>query len=1502
MDDVLAAFHPAVAGWFRQRFAVPTPVQARAWPAICERRNVLLAAPTGSGKTLAAFLAAIDELVREGTTHGLPDETRVLYVSPLKALSNDIQKNLEEPLAGIRAGLTVFDNFEIRSAVRTGDTPAIERARMRRLPPHILVTTPESLFILLTSESGRRMLATVRSVIVDELHAVADTKRGAHLALSLERLAGLCPRPPVRIGISATQKPIERMAEFLLGTGNRGQTAIPASRLEDPALVPKPQSDPDSGAGAGFHAGFSCEIIDTGYTRERDLALELPPSPLQPVMAGEVWAEIYDRLAELATAHRSTLLFVNTRRLAERAARHLAERLGEDVVTAHHGSLAREHRLDAENRLKAGQLKVLVATASLELGIDIGDVDLVCQVGSPRAIATLLQRVGRSGHGVGRLPKGRLFPLSRDDLVECAALLDAVRREELDAIALQGPALDVLAQQIVAEVAMGERGSDELYDLVRRARPYRDLPRTSFDAVLAMVAEGFTTARGRRAAHLHYDVVNGRLRPRPGARLTAITNGGTIPDQFDYDVVLQPEGFSIGSLNEDFAFESLPGDIFQLGNTSYRILKVETGKVFVEDARGQPPNIPFWFGEAPGRSDELSAAVSRLREQVDADLADGEAAARARLESVPGLTPLAAAQIVEYLGAARAALGVLPSHRAIVLERFFDEVGDTHLVIHSPFGSRLNRAWGLALRKRFCRKFNFELQAAALEDSIVLSLGPTHSFPLEDIASYLRAESVRDVLVQALLAAPMFPTRWRWVATTALAIRRNRNGSKVPPQFQRSDSDDLLALVFPDQVACAENLGGDRTVPDHPLVEQALHDCLHELMDVEGLERLLARIAAGEAQVIARDLTTPSPLAQEIITAKPYAFLDDAPAEERRTQAIRTRHLLDPELAGSIGRLDPEAIRRVCEEAWPDARNADELHDALALSGFITASEALDRGAADWTAGLAALSAGQRATVLTTPGGKELWVCAERLGQVLAVLPGSRCEPAIAPVSLRPAGNVEPGASDALRELARSRLETLGPVTAAELAAPLDVPVADLDAALIALEVEGQAMRGRFREHATDTEWCDRRLLARIHRYTLKTLRQAVEPVSPAACMRFLLAWHGVGEHQGEGPDALRGALGRLLGYPAPAAAWEQGLLPQRVRDYSRQYLDQLLAGGEFTWLRPASDLPAGARRAGPIRTTPLMFIDREHLDAWQALAGGADDAEATLSGPARQVRDALAERGAMFFADLVRCTGLLRTQAEAALGELVARGCVTSDGFAGVRALITPAARRASFSRPLERQRHGRRAISVDTAGRWDLLTRDNRGQTGISASTQGIPPPAPKSQSDPDCRDSSLQVEMVARVLLDRYGVVFRALLQREAKFLPPWRLLARQFRLMEARGEVRGGRFVTGFSGEQFAWPGVIEQLRAARHAGNASAEIVISAADPLNLTGILTPGERVPALARNRVLYRNGIPLAAFHGGEFRWLGAADAAGEWSARNALLRADPRTTYVPGPARPS
>jgi len=1423
MSVVLNSFHPVVSGWFLNQFDAPSEVQRQAWPAIQGGQSTLIAAPTGSGKTLAAFLAVIDQLVKQGLESSLPDQTQVLYVSPLKALSNDIHKNLEQPLTGIGMALleSSLPGIVIRAQTRTGDTSQAERVAMKRFPPHILVTTPESLFILLTSESGREMLKTVRSVIVDEIHALAGNKRGAHLMLSLERLGHLTGTPPVRIGLSATQKPLTAIAHYLTG-----------------------------------HRNVPCTIIDTGHVRQRDLQVEVTGSPLEAIMPNEVWTEIYDRLEQLINDHHTTLIFVNTRRLAERAAAALADRLGEDAVTAHHGSLAKEHRLSAEHRLKQGQLKALVATASLELGIDIGDVDLVCQLGSPHSIAAFLQRVGRSGHSLGAIPKGRLFPLSRDDLLECAALLTAIAKDQLDTIHFPDHPLDVLAQQIVAEVACQEWREQELYEVLIQAWPYRSLTPEQFTAVIKMLSDGYHTRRGRRGAYIHRDVVHGVLRPRKNARLTAIMNGGAIPDQFDYDVIMQLEGLFVGTLNEDFAFESIPGDIFQLGNSSYRMLKIEQGKVFVEDAHGQPPNIPFWFGEAPGRSRELSAAVSDLTAAIDALLESNENAARLFIYNKLALPAAAAEQLFNYLATAKAALTVLPTFNNIIFERFFDETGDMHFVIHSVYGSRINKAWGLALRKRFCRRFNFELQAAANENNIVLSLGPTHSFPLREPADYLKAESVQRVLTQALLAAPMFPTRWRWVANTALAVPRNRAGKKVPAPFQRNDAEDLIAVIFPDQLACFENIAGDREVPDHPLVNQTLWDCLHELMDIDGLKELLTGIENGSIHIITRDLTTPSPMAQEIINAKPYAFLDDAPAEERRTLAIQQRRFGSPQEAAEIGRLNPEAIERVRIEAWPESRNEDELHDALVILGFMTEQEGLHgplskqrpvtQHCSDM---LKVLQSDQRATVVTLPHGHAIWVAAERLQELLMLFPEANITPVIPPVLPEKSLSSE----EVLQDIIRSRMEGLGPVTAEQLAEPLGIPSSKIELALSALEQQGTLLQGRFTPGTTSIEWCERGLLARIHRYTLKQLRSEIEPVAPAVFMRFLFRWHGLHEPV-SGESGLSKVLQQLEGCSLPAFCWESEILAKRVKPYFASELDQLCTAGRFVWLRLKAVAENSPKSAG--KSTPIALISRANMDYWRHLSPLPDKPAMDLSGNALKVYAGLKEWGASFFQELLSETGLLKSQLEEALGELAASGLITSDSFHGLRTLVLP-------QKILHRR--SKRYPSHDpmaAAGRWSLLR-----------------------PSRPNPADSYEHVEHIARTLLLRYGVVFRKVLEREDG-IPSWRELLYVYRRMEARGEIRGGRFVQGFAGEQFARPDALSLLKDIRKQEKTAELTVLSSADPLNLTGIITPGDRVASSSNQRLVYRDGLPMAHGSRTKIHYLQTFDADHQWQLRWALL----------------
>jgi ATP-dependent Lhr-like helicase len=1397
----LDAFHPVVAGWFRERLGEPTPPQVEGWPRVCAGEDVLIAAPTGSGKTLSAFLAAIDGLFRRGLEGTLGDHTHVVYVSPLKALGNDVRKNLLEPLAEIhaRARAAGLSPQEIRVQVRTGDTSASERARMVRRPPHILITTPESFYLYITAARSRETVRRVETVIVDEIHALARDKRGSHFSLSLARLNEHCETRPQLVGLSATVRPVDRIAAFLTGS-------LPAT----------------------------CRTVEVGHRRPWDIRIETPDEELTAVASHESWGHVYDRLVELSAQHRTMLVFANTRRLAERVAHDLGERVGEGKVAAHHGSMARELRLAAEDRLKRGELRVMVATASLELGIDVGSVDLVVQLGSPRAIATALQRIGRAGHHKAGIAKGIVFALTRDELVECAALLRSIHAGLLDAVHIPEKPLDVLAQQLVAACVVKDWGEDELFALCRRAYPYRDLTRAEFDGVVAMLAEGASTAHRRARTHLHHDRVHRVLRARRGARITALTDGGAIPDTFSYAVVAEPEAKQVGTLDEDFAVEAMAGDVFLLGSTSWRIQSVRGSTVRVENAHGQAPTVPFWRGEAPSRTGELSHEVGRLREDV---LAHEDPLGW--LERELRLSSLAADQLVRYLRAGQVALGSLPSTHTIVAERFFDEAGGMQLVLHAPLGGRINRAWGLALRKRFCRTFDFELQAAATDDGVLLSLGEQHSFPLADVFSFLDAGTVEAVLVQAVLQAPLFGTRFRWNASRALALARFQNGKRVPAPIQRARSDDLMAAVFPAQVACQDNHGvGDIEIPDHPLVTETLRDCLREAMDVDGLARVLRGIASGAIRTIAVDVPEPSPLSHAILNSNPYTYLDDAPLEERRARAVSVRRTLSPEDAAAFGALDADAIAQVVADAQPIVRDAEDLHHAL-LQLVIVRAGTFDE------ASFAALAAERRATELVH-GDARLWVAAERVGVLQGLFPTARLSPRLEPL----ADDGPWTEQDAALAVVLGRMEVCGPVLPAELAATVHLPVAAVEAALAQLESRGSVLRGRFRPgaEAAEAEWCDRRLLQRIHRQTVGRLRREIEPLSGRDFMRFLFRWHHVGQDGLRGRAGLLRAIALLEGYEAPAAAWETMLLPARmnVGRMLPDLLERASYAGEIAWgrlsPRTAPKSAPGPRRGAVAevevaptkrsratfgRAASLTFVRRESLD-WMlsAMRGPTPpnaplELPADLSHPARDVALALERRGASFFPELVSSTGRLAAEVEDALWELLARGIVTADVVDNLRVLLSPARKRTH------------KLLRRGGPGRWTLL--------------RSVEP-----------QDPHTLTEKVANVLLGRYGVVFRELVVREP-LAPTWRELLSVLRRMEARGEVRGGRFLAGLAGEQFALPGAVDLARSVRRQPPSGHRVRLAAVDPLNLTGVVTPGARIPATLGSFVDYVDGVPV-------------------------------------------
>ena len=1467
----IAWAHPVVQEWFIAKFGSPTEPQIAGWPAILRGEPTLISAPTGSGKTLAAFLVCIDSLLRQAIDGRLAAQTQVVYCSPLKALSNDVQKNLDRPLREIQE-LAIARGYlcgEIRTGVRTGDTLAKERAAMLRNPPHILVTTPESLYILITAGKSRQNLTRVRTVIVDEIHAIADDKRGAHLALSLERLDALvcgenrlspgafvtgCSTAPQRIGLSATQNPIELVANFLVGSRREMQAAT---------------------------------VIQVGQRRTLDIALEVPSDELSAVTSTAMWEEIYDKLAALAQQHRSTLVFVNTRKLVEKISFELSNRLGEDAVAAHHGSLSRTLRLDAEQRLKAGEIKILIATASLELGIDIGTVDLVCQIATTRAVAVAMQRIGRAGHWRGAIPKGRFFATTRDDLLEQAALLRKMKAGELDLLEIPDAPLDVLMQQIVAAVGAESWDEDALFDVLRRAWPYRSLSLAQFEEVLSLLHNGIESSRGRYGAYLLRDRVQGQLHARRGARMVAITNGGAIPDTSIFAVMLQPENVQIATLDEHFAVDSSPGDVILLGNTSWRIQRVMSeGKVLVEDAHGAPPSIPFWEGEAPQRTSVLSDGVSDLRNELSERTSSVKPShlGSLRLASDPSNAEITetiawlkrecfvcdsgALQLITYIVNGRAVLGAVPTKTTIIAERFFDEGGGQQLILHAPFGGRINKAWGLALKKRFCRGFNFELQAAATDNGINISLAEQHSFPLADVFQFLTENTAKELLEQASIPSPLFKNRWRWAAGRSLQLLRTQKGKRVAPQIQRMRSDDLLASVFPHASACPETMSGDIEIPDHPLVREVMKDTLTEAMDIEGLLDVLRGIACGAIRCLAVDSPVPSQFAHELINAMPYSYLDEAGLEERRARATATRKSVTDAVPDGASRIDPAAIASVRAQLWPDIRDEHELHDLL-LSLVALPLDYLATTAGDtqhWPVFFDRLVQHGRACVVELDG-TAAWVATERFEEVTLLWPASvvrrHPEPTEGPKITR---------DTAALQLTQGWLQLLGPTSAAHLGAVMHLDPRGIYQAMLAMEMQGIAMRGVFEcsQPAADdlhaTEWCERRILQRIHRLTMGTLRRQIEPVAPAMFMRWLLGWqHIAPSTQLAGEEGVLAAIEQLEGFEAPAVEWERALLPMRVANYDPQWLDNLCLAGVVGWGR-VSPHPAWSseernaaapRRVIPTSAAPITFYLREGAE-WlhHALdAKRVDEAvlAQSLSEPAQRVRAHLRDRGAAFAAELERGLGLTKLEASMALWELATAGLASADGFDPLRAMMDPR-RRPAVAQLQAGSLRRRSAAARTTAGRWCLF-----GDQAVEAASYDA---SESAAMIANAKRTDGALDAHARVLLGRYGVLFRELLARESN-APKWRDLVPILRRLEARGEIRGGRFVSGAFGEQYALPEAVDSLRMARREAASNPEeppIVVAAADPLNLVGIVVPGERVAAFPGRQVSFMNGAVVA------------------------------------------
>ena len=1245
--DSLSVLRPTTRAWFERAFAAPTPAQERAWPAIASGHNVLVQAPTGSGKTLAAFLVGIDRL---DAAPG--DGMRLLYVSPLKALNYDVERNLRAPLAGMRSGLSV--------GVRTGDTTQAERREMLRTPPDILITTPESLFLLLTSQ-GRELLRTVETVIVDEVHAVAGTKRGAHLALSLERLAALAERPFQRVGLSATQRPLAEIGRFVAGSGREIELVDAGSRKELDLEVVIPVEDLRE---LGADRGLSQPVMPDGV----EMAPGFEPS------ARSIWPSIYPALLDLVRDHRSTIVFVNNRRLAERLAIRLNELAGEEIARAHHGSIAREQRVEIEEQLKAGRIPCLVATSSLELGIDMGAVDLVIQVESPKSVARGLQRVGRAGHELGATSKGRLFPKFRADLLECAVVARAMRLGEIEETRIPRNPLDVLAQQVVAICADVEVAVDDLHELVRGAYPFADLSREQLENVLDMLAgrypsDEFAELRPR----IVWDRTAGVVRGRSAARRLAVTNAGTIPDRGLFGVFQVDGGGRVGELDEEMVYEAREGQTFMLGASTWRIEEITRDRVLVSPAPGVPGAVPFWKGEGVGRPYELGARIGAAARELEA-LPDEQA-----LERLAGeyhLDAFARANLLTFLREQARSTGAVPSDRTIVVERFRDEIGDWRICILTPFGGRVHAPWALALGARLRDALGLEVQSLWSDDGIALHLPDVDAVPsLDDLA--IGPEEIEELVVQELGQSALFGARFRENAARALLIPRRRPGQRTPLWQQRLKAQSLL------QVA--------RRYGSFPIVLETYRECLQDVFDLPALRGVLAGLRSRELDLVEADTASASPMAASLMFdyVATYMYEDDTPAAERRAQALALDRELLRELLGQEelrDLLDADAVAEVEASLRRAPRNADELHDLLRRVG--------DLGADEHDPGLAETLIRERRAIRVRLATGEVLVAVEDAGLFRDAL-------GVVPPGGLPAAFLEP-VDDPLERLLRRYARSRGPFTTGEAAGRYGLDARDVDEALAALETRDLLVRGELRPGGVEREWCDPDVLRRIRRASLAVLRREVEPAEQAALARFLPAWHGIGRRA-----TLREALVPLQGIALPVSLWESELLPSRVPGYQPTWLDALCASGELVWVGAGLDRVACFfRDDAPVLGPPASS---------EPLSGASCDA----------IRSALG-RSAEFWTDLLLATGLEASDALAALWELVWNGEVTNDAWAPLRSARRYGVPKAE--RPARRFTRSRSSGQTATAGRWSLAARlfpeppDRRALAELLLERQGI------------------------------------------------------------------------------------------------------------------------------------------------------------------------------------